>query len=108
MMVCSIGQPCVEVGGQSGNTVMLNIGGVPGVGKCGVGGIMVLCVSRRYTPVLALRTSQSLRVRNPTTGMFFDLIYKNPFSTSSKLWLLRRIIHRWEGMSEEIAAPLES
>src|SRR6266436_4331617 len=36
-----------------------------------VGGIMVLCVTRLYKPVLALRTSQSLRVRNPTTGMLF-------------------------------------
>src|SRR5258708_2834977 len=33
--------------------------------------IMVLCVPRLYKPVLALRTSQSLQVRNPTTGMFF-------------------------------------
>src|SRR5260370_19019707 len=74
-----------------------------------VGGIMVLCVTRLYKPVLALRTSQSLRVRNPTTGMlFFDRIYKNPFSTSSKLWLLGRIIHCWKGLDEEIAAPLES
>src|SRR5258708_38244684 len=39
---------------------------------------------------------------------FFDQIYKNPFSTSSKLWLLGCIIHRWKGMNEEIAAPLES
>ena len=39
---------------------------------------------------------------------FFDQIYKNPFSTSSKLWLLGRIIHRWKGLDEEIAAPLES
>src|SRR5258708_38244685 len=54
--------------------------GVTGKGKCwsgkkmkkaGVGGIMVLCLTRLYTPVLALRTSQSLRVRNPTTGMLF-------------------------------------
>src|SRR5258708_22657543 len=37
----------------------------------GGGGIMVLCVTRLYKPVLALRTSQSLRVRNPTTGMLF-------------------------------------
>src|SRR5258706_6383485 len=36
-----------------------------------VGGIMVLCVTHLYKPVLALRTSQSLRVRNPTTGMLF-------------------------------------
>src|SRR5258708_33991159 len=36
-----------------------------------VGGIMVLCVTRLYKPVLALRTSQSLQVRNPTTGMLF-------------------------------------
>src|SRR5260370_39465334 len=39
---------------------------------------------------------------------FFDWIYKNPFSTSSKLWLLGRIILRWKGLEEEIAAPLES
>src|SRR5258707_9360093 len=38
---------------------------------------------------------------------FFDWIYKNPFSTSSKLWLLGRIIHCWKGLDEEIAAPLE-
>ena len=31
MVVCGIGQPCVAVMGQSGNTVMLDIGGVPGV-----------------------------------------------------------------------------
>src|SRR6266446_1827905 len=36
-----------------------------------VGRIMVLCVSHQYMPVLALRTSQSLQVRNPTTGMLF-------------------------------------
>src|SRR5258708_26160869 len=33
---------------------------------------------------------------------------KNPFSTSSKLWLLGRIMHCWKGLDEEIAAPLES
>src|SRR5258708_16486702 len=48
----------------------------------GVGGIMVLCVSHRYTPVLALRTSQPLRVRNPTTGMFFCLNLQKPISSS--------------------------
>ena len=32
---------------------------------------MVLCVNRLYPPVLAPRTSQSLWVRNPTTGMLF-------------------------------------
>src|SRR6266481_4965433 len=32
---------------------------------------MVLCVTHLYKPVLALRTSQSLQVRNPTTGMLF-------------------------------------
>ena len=45
---------------------------MPQVSICaGVGRIMVLCVTRLYKPVLALRTSQSLRVRNPTTGMLF-------------------------------------
>src|SRR6266436_7321342 len=39
--------------------------------QSGVGGIMVLCVTRLYKPVLALRKSQSLQVRNPTTGMLF-------------------------------------
>src|SRR5258708_29148040 len=39
--------------------------------RSSVGGIMVLCVTRLYKPVLALRTSQSLQVRNPTTGMLF-------------------------------------
>ena len=32
MVVCGIGQPCVAVMGQSGNTVMLDIGRSPGVG----------------------------------------------------------------------------
>src|SRR5258707_15424164 len=36
-----------------------------------VGRIMVLCVTCLYTPVLALRTSQSLQARNPATGMLF-------------------------------------
>src|SRR5260370_1329155 len=38
---------------------------------CIVGRIMILCVNHLYKPVLALRTSQSLQVRNPTTGMLF-------------------------------------
>src|SRR5258708_39511891 len=39
--------------------------------KAGVGRIMVLGVTHLYKPVLALRTSQSLQVRSPTTGMLF-------------------------------------
>ena len=34
-MVCGVGQPCVAVMGQAGNTVMLDIGGVLGAGKHG-------------------------------------------------------------------------
>src|SRR5258708_38414375 len=45
-----------------------------------VGRIMVLCVSHRYLPFLALSTSQSLQVRNP-------------FSTSSKIWQLLVILY---------------
>ncbi len=44
----------------------------------------------------------------PLLECFFDQIYKNPFSTSSKLWLLGHIIHRWKGLDEEIAVLLES
>ena len=39
--------------------------------KAVVGRIMVLGVTHLYKPVLALRTSQSLQVRSPTTGMLF-------------------------------------
>src|SRR5258708_19609472 len=38
----------------------------------GVGGIMVLCVSRQYTPVFAPTTSQSLPPRNPPTLILFS------------------------------------
>src|SRR5258706_15767435 len=74
-----------------------------------VGGIMVLCVNRLYPPVLALRTDCChYKPGILLLACFFDQIYRNPFSTSSKLWLLGHIIYRWRGIHEEIAAPLES
>src|SRR5258708_1619176 len=75
----------------------------------GVGGIMVLCVTRLYPPVLTLRTDRChYKPGILLLACFFDQIYRNPFSTSSKLWLLGHIIYRWKGIYEEIAAPLES
>ena len=52
-------------------TLLVGVRVHPRLGAYAVGGIMVLCVTCLYTPVLARRTSQSLRVRNPTTGMLF-------------------------------------
>src|SRR5258707_10548639 len=72
-----------------------------------VGRIMVLCVTRLYKPVLALRTSQSLRVRNPTTGMLFlirftkthflhlpNYGYWDVSYIVGKVWM-RRLQRRW-------------
>src|SRR5258705_338497 len=72
-----------------------------------VGRIMVLCVNRLYPPVLALRTSQSLRVRNPTTGMLFligftkthflhlpNYGYWDVSYIVGKVWM-RRLQRRW-------------
>src|SRR5260221_6108945 len=72
-----------------------------------VGRIMVLCVNRLYPPVLALRTSQSLQVRNPTTGMLFligftkihflhppNYGYWDVSYIVGKVWM-RRLQHRW-------------
>src|SRR5258708_2202058 len=74
-----------------------------------VGRIMVLCVTRLYPPVLTLRTDRChYKPGILLLACFFDQIYRNPFSTSSKLWLLGHIIYRWKGIHEEIAAPLES
>src|SRR5258705_13368308 len=81
------GIPCIKRGGSSRHQtacvachddkakcewiINSNAGSKDASSMSGVGGIMVLGVTRLYKPVLALRTSQSLRVRNPTTGMFF-------------------------------------
>ena len=74
----------------------------------GVGGIMVLCVTCLYPPVLTLRTDHChYKPGILLLACFFDQIYRNPFSTSSKLWLLVHIIYCWKGI-HEIAAPLES
>src|SRR5260370_23108295 len=72
-----------------------------------VGRIMVLCVNRLYPPVLALRTSQSLQVRNPTTGMLFligftkthflhptNYGYWDVSYIVGKVWM-RRLQRRW-------------
>src|SRR5258708_27735632 len=72
-----------------------------------VGGIMVLCVTHLYKPVLAIRTSQSLQVRNPTTGMLFligftkthflhppNYGYWDVSYIVGKVWM-RRLQRRW-------------
>src|SRR5260221_3213040 len=78
-------------------------------GLSAVGGIMVLCVCLYPPAVVTLRTDCChYKPGILLLACFFDQIYRNPFSTSSKLWLLGHIIYRWKGIHEEIAAPLES
>src|SRR5258708_1261836 len=61
-----------------------------------VGGIMVLFVTFLYPPVLTLRTDHChYKPGILLLACFFDQIYRNPFSTSSKLWLLGHIIYHW-------------
>src|SRR5258708_23049919 len=71
---------------------------------------MVVCVTRLYTVSQFWPSEHHSHYESgiPLLECFFDWIYKNPFSTSSKLWLLGRIIHCWKGLDEEIAALLES
>src|SRR6266436_1040700 len=96
---------------MKGEMMKCRVGGCPlnHVSLAAVGGIMVLCVTCLYPPVLTLRTDRChYKPGILLLACFFDQIYRNPFSMSSKLWLLGHIIYRWKGIHEEIAAPLES
>src|SRR5258705_400045 len=91
-MVCSVGQPCVAVMGQSGNTVMLDI----------VGGIIVWYPACLYSQVLMPAAIQQF---STSIQCFFDqksclwaaLIYPLPiFHFPNPFQTLMQLCHRIE------------